>query len=397
MSHAIKRKAEELEDSDDEEPMLGRQVLPVANLPDTFDGVPMDGMQYLFTVRRDARSLPHVTRVVNPYELPDVPAPSAEALAVGADSGPSHKAILPSEEWRETFLRRFKNFRKNSTQPTIHVHIPDYSSKVMPDKKERDLWWAFLAGRPESEWNPPKKLKQPKPTRWQQRNMKKGLAVREEAPDDAVLPYDVSDVHSESPRAPTGPPFATPSTTPRDLPLPSPLVPDPRAGELSTSDPKLMDAEDGEILPLVYLPREPTPALMQHIDHRYALHLLMYFGHWIERRLEEGRLPYTEITQSHGRWIFSLLSRVDDWISGDETSLLRGLARGCMGLVAETRRRSIAADGIKAGDAAELIDERSCWMIITAITGLWGQTDLWADAESILCKLEQDGQERAAV
>ena len=39
------------DDEDEEEPMLGRQVLPVANLPDTFDGVPMDGMQYLFTVR----------------------------------------------------------------------------------------------------------------------------------------------------------------------------------------------------------------------------------------------------------------------------------------------------------------------------------------------------------
>lgn len=29
--------------------------------------------------------------------------------------------------------------------------------KVMPDKKERDLWWKFLAGLPESDWNPPKK------------------------------------------------------------------------------------------------------------------------------------------------------------------------------------------------------------------------------------------------
>lgn len=47
----MKRKAEELDDSDDEEPMLGRQVLPVANLPDNFDGVPMDGLQYLFMVR----------------------------------------------------------------------------------------------------------------------------------------------------------------------------------------------------------------------------------------------------------------------------------------------------------------------------------------------------------
>lgn len=29
----------------------------------------------------------------------------------------------------------------------------------MPDKSERDLWWAFLSGKPETEWNPPKKPK----------------------------------------------------------------------------------------------------------------------------------------------------------------------------------------------------------------------------------------------
>jgi len=47
---------------------------------------------------------------------------------------------------------------QNIVQPTIHVHI-DGSRKVMPDKKERDLWWKFLAGLPESDWNPPKKPK----------------------------------------------------------------------------------------------------------------------------------------------------------------------------------------------------------------------------------------------
>ena len=36
---------------EEEEPMLGRQNLPVADLPEDFDGVPLDGMQYLFTVR----------------------------------------------------------------------------------------------------------------------------------------------------------------------------------------------------------------------------------------------------------------------------------------------------------------------------------------------------------
>ena len=27
----------------------------------------------------------------------------------------------------------------------------------MPDRKERDQWWAFVSGKSEMEWNPPKK------------------------------------------------------------------------------------------------------------------------------------------------------------------------------------------------------------------------------------------------
>ena len=130
----------------------------------------------------------------------------------------------------------------------------------------------------------------------------------------------------------------------------------------------------------------------------------MYFGHWINVRLEEGTLPHTDITQAHARWIFALLSRVDDWVSGDETSLLRNLARSCMELMAERRRSRPTAtvadtaylpenrtdgggdDG--PGGTAALADEKACWMIVTAITGVWGQRDLWVDAESILRKVE---------
>ena len=47
----FKRKRDEFEDSDDEEPSFGKQILPVANLPKDFNDEPADGMQYLFTVR----------------------------------------------------------------------------------------------------------------------------------------------------------------------------------------------------------------------------------------------------------------------------------------------------------------------------------------------------------
>lgn len=46
------------EDSDEEHPSFGRQILPVAHLPKDFNGIPMDGLQYLFTVRSAFSSSP---------------------------------------------------------------------------------------------------------------------------------------------------------------------------------------------------------------------------------------------------------------------------------------------------------------------------------------------------
>jgi hypothetical protein len=46
-----KRKRNDFEDEDEDEPSYGRQILPVAELPDDFNDEPLDGMQYLFMVR----------------------------------------------------------------------------------------------------------------------------------------------------------------------------------------------------------------------------------------------------------------------------------------------------------------------------------------------------------
>jgi hypothetical protein len=125
MSH--KRKHDELESDEEDEPAFGKQILPVANLPDDFNGEPTDGMQYLFTVRRvihsvslqglcltlicrrDARKLPSVTRVNNPFEgsCSDHIAASYDAFGASSTS-----TILPSTEWREVLKQRFTNFRK---------------------------------------------------------------------------------------------------------------------------------------------------------------------------------------------------------------------------------------------------------------------------------------------
>lgn len=51
-----------MDDSDDEDMPLGRQILPVANLPGDFDGEPEDGLQYLFTVRYAAYRSTTITK-----------------------------------------------------------------------------------------------------------------------------------------------------------------------------------------------------------------------------------------------------------------------------------------------------------------------------------------------
>lgn len=239
---------------------------------------------------RDARHLPHVKRVVNPYEVPEVPPPSTIQT-----SGPGDElariGILPSEEWRETFLRRFKNFRKvcllpvqtavheltpfpppveqNSTQPTIHVHIPDSSTKLIPDKKERDLWWAFLAGRRESEWNPPKKPKQPKLSRWQQRDLQKQSVLEDVS---VSLPYDVGDSSYVVPETTLSEPAA--SNEFEVVPLQSASAPTAGSRDQSvvtqTPGTIMEEPQNGSTM---YSPREPTPVLLQRVDHVRNLYM----------------------------------------------------------------------------------------------------------------------------
>lgn len=49
---------------------------------------------------------------------------------------------------------------QNFAQPTTHIGptIPPRQN-LIPDKKDRDSWWSFLSGRPESDWNLSKKAK----------------------------------------------------------------------------------------------------------------------------------------------------------------------------------------------------------------------------------------------
>ena len=121
-----------------------------------------------------------------------------------------------------------------------------------------------------------------------------------------------------------------------------------------------------------------------------AIHLLMYFAHWINLYLQQPD-PAARPLESHARWMFVLLSKVEDHISADDMSLLRNLARACLGLLQELIKKRTSSVKLEdsagpnaEGDDQDTMSERACWIIVCTIVGVWAQRDLWTDAEDML-------------
>jgi hypothetical protein len=104
-----------------------------------------------------------------------------------------------------------------------------------------------------------------------------------------------------------------------------------------------------------------------------ALHLIMYFSHWFNLYFERKQRP---LTQMHARWIFALLARVDDHITADDMNQLRNLARGALELLKIRLQGDWDVDGAMSANA--------CWLILSTVVGIWGQKDLWQDADDML-------------
>lgn len=121
-----------------------------------------------------------------------------------------------------------------------------------------------------------------------------------------------------------------------------------------------------------------------------ALHLLMYFTHWINVHLQQADQP-SRLLETHARWIFVLLTKVEDHISADDMILLRSLARACLALlknlIRTPQRTPEEQSDLRESDGG-FMSVRSCWIIISTISGVWAQRDLWMDAEDMLKTLE---------
>lgn len=89
---------------------FGNQSLPVAILPDDFNGVPLDGSQYLAMVRKEAASRPSIFQAgSNPYAIAST---SCTPLVKGKDR--AQELGLPDAVLREAFVERFKALREVS-------------------------------------------------------------------------------------------------------------------------------------------------------------------------------------------------------------------------------------------------------------------------------------------
>ena len=147
---------------------------------------------------------------------------------------------------------------QNLNQPTIHVGPANHvKGRVMPDKKERDMWRDFLAGKPESDWNPPTKHKKQNPYTKRLQTYKSGLRAwpdnsSQGPPQESLQNNDEGEVEqvlrvdpAESLPSPVGTPLSSDSfESVGQLPSSSCLIPIKSAFE----------------------PREPTTRILKLID-----------------------------------------------------------------------------------------------------------------------------------
>ena len=137
----------------------------------------------------------------------------------------------------------------------------------------------------------------------------------------------------------------------------------------------------------------------------------MYFTHWfklyiefldVNSNVDDNTTPMHTPTDVHMRWIFALLTRIDLFCSADEMSCLRSLARVCLALISVARRRKVGSPQpsphheqadrttettnevtLDSGDP-KTVSESSLWLVFCAVASIWGQRDLWDDADGTL-------------
>lgn len=127
----------------------------------------------------------------------------------------------------------------------------------MPDKKERDLWWGYLAGKPESDWNPPK---QPKQSQSFQQHRRSGITLAGFA-DENDASYERRRQESWQTNDEGEVELVLRVDPSESLPTPTGSPTPPECGELNPSSGTLNTPD-----PITFKPREPLPSVLRYVD-----------------------------------------------------------------------------------------------------------------------------------
>ncbi|WFD00327.1 hypothetical protein MYAM1_003075 [Malassezia yamatoensis] len=130
----------------------------------------------------------------------------------------------------------------------------------------------------------------------------------------------------------------------------------------------------------------PSLTMIAALDTEDILRLIYLIRKWMQQPI------FTQTTKDadqigaiyplHSQWLFALLARLDQRLSGDEIAYLRALARTCISLIVQFR--SDCARNATIPEESSLVHESGAWIIISIVAGVWGQQDLWTEAEQRL-------------
>ncbi|GMK54701.1 hypothetical protein CspeluHIS016_0112870 [Cutaneotrichosporon spelunceum] len=236
---------DEDEDEDEDEDVEGTvpgkktgQALPVAVLPDDFEGEAEDGATYLALANRANESLPFYKRVDVPEHLrAPTPPPAPPIPTTGR-----HPA-LPQQSWEVLFGAHFTAYRAHlaGSWPETLSYPADYPP--LPSAGDMVGWLGFINGA--------------------------GVEMDEE--------------------------------------------------EALNADP-------------VLTPREPRVSVLQCLDSNTVVRVLKHLNRATKtalQQLEEDGAGSEDdpFPPAHARWVFALLTMLDRQLGGDETAVLRDLAR----------------------------------------------------------------------
>ncbi|WFC95766.1 hypothetical protein MBRA1_002420 [Malassezia brasiliensis] len=252
----------------------GQASLPVATLPTDFDGVPLNGEQYLAMVRREANLQPSILYSAEHVERPSIaaaaPAPSVPALPTG---------FVPSARWRSVFLQRYERLHQ-----VLSIPPPDASRVRLPAVSDEAAWFCIIHGRKA-------------PSADEKRRM-----TGEVDESDAFESASESAVDGTVEQVPTGDPLIDDYGFVYCAPQPRTVA------ALDTSD---------------------TLQLIQYI-RKWTQQL--YFT-----RVYEDTTLLHAMHPHHAQWLFALLAHLDRRLLSEEIAGLRALGRTCITLLVNYR------------------------------------------------------------